>query len=109
MKKLTLLAICLLLSGCALIQTTTLSPEAEGVRLYDEYRYVADCQYLGDIIGTEGRWFNYLFISNKALTQGALNDLKNQSISLGADSVHTKSHLGFETSVTYFGQAFQCL
>ena len=34
-----------------------------------------DCRYLGEVIGSEGHWYTYLFISNRKLTQGALNDM----------------------------------
>ena len=32
----------------------------------------SECEYLGHIVGSHGRWFTYLFISNDDLTYGAL-------------------------------------
>jgi len=50
---------------------------------------------MGEVIGTEGHWYNYLFMSNKNITQGALNDIKNQAQKLGAKAVHIHSNMFF--------------
>ena len=66
------------------------------------------CKRLGEVIGSEGRWFNYLFIPNSNLIQGALNDIKNNAYELGADKVVVHKQVEFVTSVTIVGQAYDC-
>jgi len=67
-----------------------------------------DCRYLGEIIASEGHWYNYLFISNRNLVQGALNDLYNRANKVGANVVFISDNVSFTTSVTYYGQAYHC-
>ncbi len=76
--------------------------------MYEDYPQVESCNYVSEVIGTEGSWYNYLFISNKDLTQGAVNDLKNSVLALNANTVHTHTNMGFATSVTILGQAYHC-
>jgi hypothetical protein len=65
-----------------------------------------DC--LGEVIGSQGHWYDYLFISNADLTQGALNDIYNKADKLGANVVTINDHIPFATSVTFYGQAYAC-
>lgn len=67
-----------------------------------------DCRYLGEIIGSEGHWYTYLFISNSDLLQGALNDLYNHANEIGANVVYISDNIDFTTSVTFYGQAYHC-
>ena len=78
------------------------------MRLYDDYTAVKTCQFVSEVIGTEGHWYNYLFISNRDLTQGAVNDLKNRTYASGANAVHVHTNMFFTTSVTILGQAYLC-
>ncbi len=75
-----------LLSSCTNIIRT--NEDSESVRLYFLKQVVdksliaeleRDCTHLGEVIGSEGHWYTYLFISNVNLTQGALNDMKNKA------------------------------
>jgi uncharacterized protein YbjQ (UPF0145 family) len=66
------------------------------------------CTRLGEVIGSEGHWYTYLFISNTNLTQGALNDIKNRAHSMGANTVVIFKNIDFATSVTLLGQAYTC-
>ena len=115
MKNITkaIFAICnsLLITSC----TVTHKPaESEQVRLIfsKEFELVlknADkCSYLGEIIGSDGHWYDYLFISNTRLTQGAFNNLRNKAYALGANIVYVDDDIGFSTSVTFYGQAYAC-
>lgn len=99
---------CLFLSACSLFTINDIKQGAEIVRLYDEYKNIENCQFVGEVIGTEGHWYNYLFISNRDLTQGAVNDMKNRARKLGADTVHVHTNMFFTTSVTILGQAYDC-
>ena len=111
-----ILAIALSSSACANWNHTT--KNSETVQLYFSLKHSIDdklltefdqkCKKLGEVIGSEGRWFNYLFISNKLLTQGALDDIKNQAYKIGADKVVVHKKLDFTTSVTILGQAYDC-
>jgi len=67
-----------------------------------------DCRYLGEIIGSEGYWYTYLFVSNRDLLQGALNDLYNHANEIGANVVYISDNIDFTTSVTFYGQAYNC-
>ena len=111
-----ILAIALLSSACANWHHT--NKNSDSVQLYFSLKHRVDdklltefdqkCERLGEVIGSEGRWFNFLFISNKLLTQGALNDIKNQAYKVGADKVVVHKKLDFQTSVTILGQAYDC-
>lgn len=102
------LAAVLWLPGCSLIQTHTLEDNAENVRIYDGYSHVKHCQYIKEVIGSEGHWYNYLFISNRALTQGAMNDLKNRTMKMGGNAAHVHTNMFFTTSVTILAEAYHC-
>jgi uncharacterized protein YbjQ (UPF0145 family) len=91
------------------------NPDNKPVRLIHKYELniVAkgispDCRYLGEVIGSEGHWYTYLFISNRKLIQGAINDLHNNANAMGANVVHMSDNIDFATSVTFYGQAYYC-
>ncbi|MEH6471620.1 MAG: DUF4156 domain-containing protein [Halopseudomonas sp.] len=108
MKKTLTLVSAILLSGCSALSVNQVQPEAESVRLYDDYEQVKQCRYIKEVIGSEGRWYTFLFTSNKNLTLGALNDIKNQTQALGGNAIHTHPNMLFGTSVTILGQAYEC-
>ena len=91
------------------------SPDNNPVRLIHKYELnmlttgkTPDCRYLGEVVGSEGHWYTYLFISNKMLVQGAINDLHNNANALGANVVYISDNIDFATSVTFYGQAYNC-
>ncbi len=108
MKKILTYLSCFLLSSCSLITINAIQQDANSVRVFEDYSSVEDCQFIHEVIGTEGHWYNYLFISNRDLTQGALNDLKNRARALGGNAVHVHTNMFFSTSVTMLGQAYSC-
>lgn len=108
MKKILACLFCLSLTSCSLLSTHQIQQDANQVRLYEEYSVIEECRFIQEIIGTEGHWYNHLFISNKTLIQAAINDLKNQAWALGADTVLLNSNLLFTSSVTLVGQAYSC-
>ena len=96
--------------SCAPVQ---LHPDNEAVRLifYNEpglAKNLPQCAYLGPIVSSYGRWFNYLFISNADLTQGAIDDMYNEANKIGANVVYINDNIDFTTSVTLLGQAYRC-
>lgn len=91
------------------------NPDNKPVRLIfkNELNIVAaddkpECSYLGEVIGSEGHWYTYLFVSNTKLTQGALNQIYNKANDLGANIVFISDDIDFTTSVTFYGQAYNC-
>jgi hypothetical protein len=95
-----------LLTGC---YTAVLKEEARSVRLVFTEQAVAKCAFRGDVVGTEGRWFNSWLIPNDTLSHAALNDLRNQAQENGADTVFVPGITNlFRTSVTIIGQAYRC-
>ena len=100
------LAAAVLLAGC---RTIPLRPEAEHVAIAFQADAVRGCTYLGEVVGSEGHWYTFLFLANERMTQAAMNDLRNKAHARGADTVYCPSlTLLFETSVTILGQAYRC-
>lgn len=115
-KLLLILLLINVLSSCTNIIRTT--DDSEVVRLYFLQHVVdksviadfdRDCTHIGEVIGSEGHWYTYLFISNTNLTRGALNDMKNNAYAMGANAVIVYNYISnFVTSVTFLGQAYYC-
>lgn len=105
MRMLALLAL-LPVAGCSVVK---LKDEARQVRLVFTEPLVAKCSFRGDVVGSEGRWFNSWLISNDTLSYAALNDLRNHAHELGGDTVFVPGVPNlFRTSVTIIGQAYRC-
>jgi len=111
-KTILTISLCVMAASCTVIQK---QPGTEPVRLvfYNELNIVAEdksptCRYLGEIVGSEGHWYSYLFISNSELTHGAMNDIHNKANELGANVVYLNDQIPFSTSVTFYGQAYHC-
>ncbi|MEF1288927.1 DUF4156 domain-containing protein [Vibrio sp. M260118] len=97
-----------MLAGCA-TPTTELHPDASAIHLRIDAQFDADdCQWLGEITGSEGHWYNYLFFANDVMIRGALNEAKNQAYELGANTVYLISPQDFVTSFTVMGNAYHC-
>lgn len=100
----------LLISSCGPVQ---LHPDNKPVRLvfYNEIKLTKvayTCEYISPITSSYGRWFNYLFISNTDLTEGAIDDMYNKANEIGANVVYINNNIDFVTSVTLLGQAYIC-
>ena len=105
-KAITLFAT--MMFGCT-SPATSLDQRAEQVHLRMDSGFNADnCLWLGEITGSEGHWYSYLFFSNDLLVQGALHDMKNRAEKLGADTVYMITPQDFTTSFTVVGNAYQC-
>ncbi len=107
-----IIIVCLLVTSCGIIQK---QPDTKPVRLifYNELDIIYEgkspsCRYLGEVVGSEGHWYTYWFESNANLTHGALNDLHNKATKLGANIVYINDQIPFVTSVTFYGQAYDC-
>ncbi len=94
--------------GCT-SPATSLEQQAKQVHLRMDSGFNAnDCLWLGEITGSEGHWYSYLFFPNDLLVQGALHDMKNRANKLGADTVYMITPQDFVTSFTVVGNAYQC-
>jgi hypothetical protein len=94
-----------ILGGCAVVQ---LDPAATHVKFTANLVNVDNCEYRGEVIGTEGHWYTYLFIANEVLMQAALDDLRNNAAARGANTVYIDDPYNFSSSVTILGLAYYC-
>ena len=104
-KNISIFLAIILLAGCSVAQ---LEPAAAHVRLTANPVVSQNCEYLGEVIGTEGHWYTFLFIANETLMQAALDDLRNKAAAKGANLVHLDDPHQFGTSVTLLGLAYKC-
>ena len=96
----------LLGNGCAHVE---LEPQAGSVEVLYSHTEQAGCEYLGDVIGSDGNLMTYLFMSNRNLTRGALNDIRNRARALGGDTIYIiREQLQFTTSTTFLGSVYNC-
>jgi hypothetical protein len=112
-----ILVIALLSSACASYIELT-NKNSKSVQLYFSLEptindalltdFDQQCKSLGEVIGSEGRWYSYLFFSNRLMIQGALNDIRNRAYEIGANKVVVYKNIDFMTSVTIVGQAYNC-
>ena len=98
------------MAGCAPVE---LHPDNKPVRLvfFNETnlaKKVPNCTYISPIVSSYGHWYNYLFVSNTDMTQGAIDDMYNKANEMGANVVYIKKNIDFDTSVTLLGQAYTC-
>ncbi|MEZ9871903.1 MULTISPECIES: DUF4156 domain-containing protein [Vibrio] len=107
-KELVALAMSGMLLGCTK-PTSTPHSKADKVQMdYHGLINIEQCEYKGEITGSEGHWYSYLFFPNDTLIQGAMNELKSNAIELGADTVIFTLPQYFSTSVTMLGTAYLC-
>ena len=95
------------LFGCS--ATNVLKPAASDVRIYTTIAKPDQCSYLGEVIGTEGKWYSFWFISNYDLTKGARDHLRNQAHELGGNVIQVETRSSNYTSSTvYVGNVYHC-
>ena len=93
--------------GCS--ATNILEPQAAPVRVHLDTSELKQCRYLGEIISSEGVWYNFLFISNHDLTKGSRDDLRNKAYALGGNAVVIENHaFVYTTSTVYVGNVYDC-
>ena len=112
MKKRTLLLILinsiflLLVNACSHIP---LEDGADSVKIYYSIMERTNCDYVGDAIGSDGNVLTFLVTSNVTLTQGALNDIRNNAMAMGGNAVFIlRSQLSYNTSTTFVGTVYNC-
>jgi hypothetical protein len=80
-----------------------------------------DCTFVGTLVGQQGDAIAGKFTSNRDLAEGAMNDMKNQAQTAGANYVLLETTTagntmsggsnyvsGQQTDVTHVGNAFVC-
>lgn len=108
LKKIFVLISSAALCSCSLMSTQQVHDKTKVIKIYNSYEPLDQCTFISELVGSEGTWYNYLFLSNKALTLGTVNDLKNQANAIGANAIQIQFNLDFNTSVTFFAQAYYC-
>jgi hypothetical protein len=98
----------LLLGTLAACSGIPLHEEAGTIQLHWVAPDLSGCEFKGEIVGSQGSWYDFWLISNPSLTHGALNDLKNAALAQGGNVVVALRFQDFATSVTFLGQAYDC-
>lgn len=98
----------LALCSCSLLATHQINDDAKHVQIISNFEQVNNCRYIGELVGSEGHWYTFFFLSNPELTLASIIDLKNKANEIGADTLYIEDHMGFSTSVTFLGQAYNC-
>ncbi len=96
------------LFGCS---STPLNPhdQSQQVKIRMDAQFdPTQCTYLGEITGSEGHWYNYLFYTNDDMLKGSVNDLKYNAMAINADTVFMVSPQDFVTSFSVLGVAYRC-
>lgn len=107
----------LIFSACS---ATELKPGADRI-LVSPNAAPKGCHFLGAIVGEQGGSLTGGLTSNANLTQGAMNDMRNKALDLGANYVQmVTNHAGNtgsgsmyssstqQTDVTNTGNAYKC-
>jgi hypothetical protein len=106
MIKITLLV--LFFTALAACSAIPLHEDAGAIQLHWVAPDLSGCEFKGEIVGSQGSWYDFWIISNASLTHGALNDLKNAAMAQGGNVVVALRFQDFATSVTFLGQAYAC-
>lgn len=84
MKYIGMILVGIMLASCSAI--TTLNSDAKSVRIV-AIQPTNDCQYLGEVYGSQLQNKGGDKLTRSQLTQGAVNDVKNKAKDLGGDTV----------------------
>ncbi|HHF0519427.1 TPA: DUF4156 domain-containing protein [Vibrio alginolyticus] len=103
MKRLLLGLFVVLLTGCTMPSHLT-HAQSQDVHIRIDAQFDPErCEYKGEVTGSEGHWYNYIFMTNDAM-----NDLKNNAAAIDADTVFMVSPQNFITSFSVLGSAYRC-
>lgn len=107
-KTLLIITLLCLLSACT-APSNYLRPEAFNVEVkFSNNTDTKGCTWLGEVYGSEGHWYSYLLFTNKAMVEGAINQMKNNAQTLGANMINMTSSAYFITSYIAYGSAYYC-
>ena len=102
-KLIVLIVLCL--AGCS---TIPVIEEARPIQLYFDSPDLSACQFRGEVVGSQGSWYDFWLTSNPDLVNGALNEIKNDALTRRANVVSIVPPIAYATSVTLVGQAYHC-
>ncbi len=101
-KILTALVLTIALTGCSATDLETGSARVI-VSMKDVPK---ECVFKGSVVGEQGDFFTGAFTSNKNLAAGAMNDMKNEAVKLGANYVQLETNqAGYTSSGSNYGQS----
>lgn len=107
MKQFFVLGFALLaLNGCTTTPVTLKGKQVDIV--WNVETTSQQCQLKSTLVGSEGAWYNFWLLANDSLVEGALNQLRNQAASVGANTVLLGQPVPYASSVTYIGNAYYC-
>lgn len=100
------------LSACSAIPV---NENARHIEIVDQSYNTSNCQYRGEVVGSQGNWVTGDYTSNENLIIGARNDMKNKAYELGANIIVIQNmsnssawgSLG-TTNSTSIGKAYLC-
>jgi hypothetical protein len=76
--------IALSMAGCT---TLPVLEEARPIQLYFDSPDLSACQFRGEVVGSQGSWYDFWLTPNPDLVNGAFNDIKNDALSKRANAV----------------------
>ncbi|MBA5762188.1 DUF4156 domain-containing protein [Vibrio sp. 404] len=95
----------LILSGCVTFPTD----ESNQVNvIWDNEAALKDCRYIGTVLGSEGHFYDYWLHADSDMVWGTLNQMRIKVTDLGGDTLYLYQPLGFSSSVTMLGNAYDC-
>lgn len=99
------------LMGCAAIEVV---PGAEKILLTNQAA-PKECQYIGEVSGSQGNVLTADITSDRNMIQGARNEIRNNAFKLGANYVVIENqsqsnniYIGGTYNATIFGNAYKC-
>lgn len=101
------LGLILMLSACV---GQPIKVEAAQIRMLD--LEPENCKFLGEVYGTQGNIVTGLFTTDEELIAGARNDVRNEALELGANSLFITKTSPSRThnldSYSFYGKAYRC-
>ncbi len=93
--------------GCS--ATNQPEPDSENILILKSLPESEQCQFLGEVVATEGVWYNYWFVSNYNLTKGARDGLRNKALALGGNVIVIETtDFTYTTSTVFIGSVYHC-
>ena len=103
----------LMLAACG---ATQVAPEAQKIELTNALKNTEQCEYLGELIGSQGGPVAGDFTTDENLALGARNDLRYKAYEAGANVVEVQDSISASadeawgtTKITVIGKAYKCM
>lgn len=99
MKKISTVLFITVLAGCS---ANSVNQNARHVRVTNN-EPGHECEFLGDVTGSQGNFLTGGWTSNSSLETGAHNDLKNKAADMGGNVVSILTQRAGQTGSAYAG------